>query len=159
MLKTLLFLMIVSTTLIAAPVKNEPYLNVFSWMQQNGHPKTSITDFVKIWKELKKYPNKKLLLAIMKVESNFYKKAISKKKAKGLMQIHPIHVKDLKKLRIIKREEDLYKISNNIKAGNYVLTLYKGNLFRYSGGSPSYKMKVLNALKELKDLKETNEKQ
>lgn len=65
-----------------------------------------------------------LLLALFKTESEFYPKATSRIGAKGLGQITSIWVPDLKKAGIIKKESDLYNPVCNIKATEYVITVY-----------------------------------
>ena len=109
-----------------------------------------------IIKEVSKYKNKKLLLAMIEVESNFNREAISKKNAKGLLQIRPsVWHKELKKQGIVEKHSDYFTIKKNIKAGNYILMKYqkkyKGDnkkaLRAYSGGSKNYYKKVMEKIK------------
>jgi soluble lytic murein transglycosylase len=106
--------------------------------------------------EVSKYKNKNLLMAMIEVESNFNRKAISKKGAVGLLQIRPsVWHKELKEQRIIKEFQDYFTIEKNIKAGNYILVKYqkkyKGDnkkaLYYYSGKSKNYYKKVMEKIK------------
>ena len=99
-----------------------------------------------------------LINAIIKVESNFNHKAISKKKAYGLMQVrYSVWKDELKKRGIIKTKQDLFSKKKNIEAGTFILNHYllKNNndlrkaLHKYSGGANNYYEKVMaNLLKE-----------
>ncbi|NVJ65112.1 MAG: transglycosylase SLT domain-containing protein [Gammaproteobacteria bacterium] len=92
-----------------------------------------------------------MVLAIMEVESNFDRYALSVAYARGLMQIMPFWKKE-----IGKPEDDLFDMETNIKYGCYIYKLYlkyeKGNttlaLGRYNGsrGKMKYPRKVYNAL-------------
>lgn len=97
-----------------------------------------------------------LILAIIKVESNFDENAKSPKNARGLMQIRKIVLKDLKMLI---NHKELYNSETNIKIG----TLYLAKLIKrfnsvekalnyYNSGSikrTSYSKKVLRVYNEL----------
>lgn len=102
-----------------------------------------------------KYPNPKEILSIIMVESSFRQYAISKKGAKGLMQIHPIWIDKLKDEKIIKDEEEIFDINKNIKAGNYILSYYKSKtktfkkaLLKYNGGGKNYPNKIIKEMKK-----------
>ncbi len=92
-----------------------------------------------------------MVLAIMEVESNFDRYALSVAYARGLMQIMPFWKKE-----IGKPEDDLFDMETNIKYGCYIYKLYlkyeKGNttlaLGRYNGsrGKMKYPRKVYKAL-------------
>ncbi len=94
-----------------------------------------------------------MVLAIMEVESNFDRYALSVAYARGLMQIMPFWIKE-----IGKPEDDLFDIETNIKYGCYIYKLYlkyeKGNttlaLGRYNGsrGKMKYPRKVYAALRK-----------
>lgn len=93
---------------------------------------------------------------MIEVESNFKRKAVSNKNAKGLLQIRPsVWHEELKKQGIIEKHFDYFSIKKNIKAGNYILTKYqkkyKGDnkkaLHAYSGGSKNYYKKVMGKIK------------
>lgn len=102
-----------------------------------------------------KYPNPKELLSIIKIESGFRQYVISKKGARGLMQIHPIWDNELKEKGIIKEERDIFNIEKNIKAGHYILTYYKSKtksfrkaLLKYNGGGKNYPNKIIKEMKK-----------
>ncbi|WP_251359495.1 transglycosylase SLT domain-containing protein [Kangiella sp. TOML190] len=92
-----------------------------------------------------------MVLAIMEVESNFDRYALSVAYARGLMQIMPFWKKE-----IGQPEDDLFDMETNIKYGCYIYKLYlkyeKGNttlaLGRYNGsrGKMKYPKKVYRAL-------------
>ncbi len=92
-----------------------------------------------------------LVLAVIQVESNFRKYAISRVGARGLMQIMPFWLDE-----IGKPDDDLFDIQTNLRFGCTILKHYlnkeKGNLTRalgrYNGslGSYKYPKKVYRAL-------------
>ncbi len=92
-----------------------------------------------------------IVLAIIQVESNFDKYAISTAGARGLMQIMPFWLKE-----IGKEDDNLFHIRTNLRFGCTILRYYldkeKGNitraLARYNGslGSYRYTTKVFRAL-------------
>lgn len=92
-----------------------------------------------------------LVLAVIQVESNFRKYAISRVGARGLMQIMPFWLDE-----IGKPGDDLFDIQTNLRFGCTILKHYlnkeKGNLTRalgrYNGslGSYRYPRKVYKAL-------------
>lgn len=94
-----------------------------------------------------------MVLAIMEVESNFDRYAVSVAYARGLMQIMPFWKKE-----IGKPEDNLFDMETNIKYGCYIYKLYlkyeKGNttlaLGRYNGsrGKMKYPRKVYKALRQ-----------
>lgn len=93
-----------------------------------------------------------LVLAIMEVESNFDRYALSVANARGLMQIMPFW-----KDEIGHQEDSLFDMETNVRYGCYILKLYldmeKGNLTyalgRYNGsrGRAKYPNKVYAALR------------
>lgn len=94
-----------------------------------------------------------LVLAIMEVESNFDRYALSVANARGLMQIMPFWKKE-----IGHPNDSLFDIETNIRYGCYILKLYidreKNNLTyalgRYNGsrGRAKYPNKVYAALRK-----------
>lgn len=98
-----------------------------------------------------------LVLAICLVESNYNPRAVSNKGAMGLMGIMPgVWLDELKAQGILGKKEDLYKISNNIAAGSYVLERYisktrdiRHALIRYEGGDSWYATRVLKAMRKI----------
>lgn len=93
-----------------------------------------------------------LVLAIMEVESNFDRYALSVANARGLMQIMPFW-----KDEIGHQKDSLFDMETNVRYGCYILKLYldmeKGNLTyalgRYNGsrGRAKYPNKVYAALR------------
>ncbi len=113
-------------TLIYDKPKTEVLIKTYEdklveWVYNNSKV-TSKEDCVEIVKEalLTKHPF--LVLSIFRPESNFNPKAISNKDCKGLGQIHPIHTDSLIENKIISSVRDLYQISNNVKATDYVIS-------------------------------------
>jgi len=93
----------------------------------------------------------KLLLAIAKVESNYYKYAISKSGAYGIMQVIPVWHKDkILEARRITGNPEVFNIDTNIYLGARVIKdcmdkhgkLNKA-LLCYSGQTPGYDKKVI----------------
>ncbi len=94
--------------------------------------------------------NPQLVLAVMEVESNFDKFAISKAGARGLMQVMPFWRDE-----IGKEDDNLFDIETNIRYGCAILSIYLEKerkrmapaLARYNGsyGSGKYPSLVLNA--------------
>lgn len=92
-----------------------------------------------------------LVLAVIQVESNFDRFAISKSGARGLMQVMPFWLKELGQ-----PEDNLFEIQTNLRFGCTILSYYleseKGNitraLARYNGsrGSYRYPQKVFRAM-------------
>jgi soluble lytic murein transglycosylase-like protein len=92
-----------------------------------------------------------LVLALINVESNFDRFAISSAGARGLMQIMPFWLDE-----IGRPEDNLFDINTNLRFGCTILNIYlereKGNMFRalarYNGsvGKSWYPQRVFNAL-------------
>jgi hypothetical protein len=118
-----------------------------------AHPKAKDDDIYYIVNHVMQKKNPLLLISIIQTESSFLKTAVSKHRAVGLMQIRPnVWMKELKKEfpDDIRTPKDLFKISTNIDAGEFILNKYieetgslKKALVKYSGGSRSYANKVL----------------
>jgi soluble lytic murein transglycosylase-like protein len=94
-----------------------------------------------------------LVLAVIQIESNFDRWAISHAGAQGLMQIMPFWLDEIGKVN-----DNLFHIRTNLRFGCTILKYYldkeKGDLVRglarYNGslGSTRYPDKVLNALSD-----------
>jgi len=94
-----------------------------------------------------------LVLALIDVESQFRKYAVSRAGARGLMQVMPFWLKE-----IGGSGQDLFPERTNLRYGCTILRYYldreHGNLYnalgRYNGslGQPAYPNKVLHAWKE-----------
>jgi soluble lytic murein transglycosylase-like protein len=91
-----------------------------------------------------------LVLAVIQIESNFRKYAVSRSGARGYMQVMPFWV------GLVGRQGDnLFSLRNNLRYGCVILKYYldreKGNLFRalsrYNGslGKPEYPNMVIGA--------------
>jgi|GEM_PF-5717675 len=92
-----------------------------------------------------------VILHIIRVESNYNAKAVSKKGAIGLCQIMPVWIPELKKAGIIESKQCLFDPEKNKKAGRFVLSYYlmrnKGDfkkaLVDYSNNTKDYYEKVV----------------
>lgn len=91
-----------------------------------------------------------LVLALIQVESNFRKYAVSNAGARGYMQVMPFWVEE-----IGAKDQDLFQLRTNLRYGctilRYYLDVEKGDLFRalgrYNGslGQPDYPQRVSRA--------------
>ena len=128
---------------------------ILEWMKENSRmPEHVLT---KIYHVAMNSVNADLVLAICLVESNFNPHVESEKGAIGLMGIMPsVWLGELQAQGIVKGKEDLYKISNNIESGVYVLDRYlektknlRTALSRYAGGDSSYATRVLRMMNKI----------
>ena len=96
-----------------------------------------------------------LLVGLIEVESQFKPWAISKKDARGLMQVMPFWIKKKKEIGMdLKSKYDLHDISTNIKAGIQVFKYHlkeadndiNQGLYLYVGKDRTYANKVFNAM-------------
>ncbi len=94
-----------------------------------------------------------LVLALIEIESNFNKYAISTAQARGYMQVMPFWVKE-----IGVPQQNLFHMQTNLRYGctilrHYLVDVERGNLYRalgrYNGslGKPKYPNLVLKALR------------
>ena len=94
-----------------------------------------------------------LLLAVIAVESNFDRFAVSVVGAKGLMQVLPSQHRDL-----VQRTSDLTDASTNVSIGSTILRDYieasdgdvHDALVRYSGGARGYARRVSDRMSVIK---------
>jgi hypothetical protein len=136
-------------------VKDEPKEAVLQWMKENSDMPEQV--LAKVYQAAARTGNRDLILAICLVESNFNPHAISEKGAIGLMGVMPgVWLEELRKEGIVQEREDLYKISDNIEAGAYVLATYLSEtndlrkaLIRYVGGASWYAARVMKAQKKI----------
>ena len=95
-----------------------------------------------------------LIVGIMEVESQFKPWLVSKKDARGLMQVMPFWVKNQKVDLGLKSKYDLHDIGVNIKAGIAVFKIHlkeanndvNQGLYLYVGKDRTYANKVFNAM-------------
>lgn len=128
---------------------------ILGWMKENSEMPEQV--LMKIYNVAMNSVNADLILAICLVESNFNPHVESEMGAIGLMGIMPsVWLAELQAQGIVKVKEDLYKISNNIESGAYVLDRYlektnnlRAALSRYAGGDSSYATKVLRMMKKI----------
>ena len=66
-----------------------------------------------------------LIMAIIEVESSWRPEVVSPKGARGLMQIMPVWDNILRGAGIIDKVEDIFAISNNIRAGCWIFEGYR----------------------------------
>lgn len=93
-----------------------------------------------------------LLLAVIAVESNFDRFAVSVAGARGLMQVLPSQHKD-----VVLRLTDLNDASINVRIGSSILRGYveaaggdvHNALLRYSGGSRAYPRRVADSMNSI----------
>ncbi len=128
---------------------------VLQWMKENSAMPEHVLS--KIYSVALSSVNPDLVLAVCLAESNFNPHVESERGAIGLMGIMPdIWMDELRRNGIVREQEDLYLISNNINAGVYVLQRYlaKTNnlreaLSRYAGRDPEYAARVIRMLGEI----------
>ena len=136
-------------------VKDAGRRAVIRWMGENSAMSESVLS--DIYGIAANNVHTDLILAICLVESNYNPRAVSDKGAMGLMGIMPgIWLDELKAQGILGKKEDLYRISNNIAAGSYVIERYisrtrdiRHALIRYEGGDSWYAARVLKAMRKI----------
>ena len=95
-----------------------------------------------------------LIVGLIEVESQFKPWAVSKKDARGLMQVMPFWVNNKKANLGLKSKYDLHDVETNIKAGIAVFKVHLGEanndinqgLYLYVGKDNTYANKVFNAM-------------
>lgn len=113
--------------------------------------------------EIQKYSNEygvdpRVVLAIMRVESNFKSDATSKVNAKGLMQVLPDTAKHVAKLLNIDANSiDLNDPETNIKIGTYYIKYLMKNFSNMDTVYAAYNGGIGNANTWLKDAKYSND--
>lgn len=113
--------------------------------------------------EIQKYSNEygvdpKVVLAIMRVESNFKSDAVSKVNAKGLMQVLPDTAKHVAKLLNINvNSVDLNDPETNVKFGTYYLKYLMQNFSNMDTVYAAYNGGIGNVNTWLKDSKYSND--
>jgi soluble lytic murein transglycosylase-like protein len=130
-------------------------LVILQWMKKHSEMPEQVLS--KVYSVAMNNVNADLVLAICLVESNFNPNVESEKGAMGLMGIMPdVWLEELKTRGIVREQDDLFRISNNINSGIYVLGRYlartnnvKEALIRYAGGDPAYAGRVLQILGEI----------
>ncbi|MEB3028292.1 dephospho-CoA kinase [Parvimonas micra] len=113
--------------------------------------------------EIQKYSNEygvdpKVVLAIMRVESNFESDAVSKVNAKGLMQVLPDTAKHVAKLLNVNvNSVDLNDPETNVKFGTYYLKYLMQNFSNMDTVYAAYNGGIGNVNTWLKDSKYSND--
>ena len=113
--------------------------------------------------EIQKYSNEygvdpKVVLAIMRVESNFKSDAVSKVNAKGLMQVLPDTAKHVAKLLHVNvNSVDLNDPETNVKFGTYYLKYLMQNFSNMDTVYAAYNGGIGNVNTWLKDSKYSND--
>lgn len=113
--------------------------------------------------EIQKYSNEygvdpKVVLAIMRVESNFKSDAVSKVNAKGLMQVLPDTAKHVAKLLNVNvNSVDLNDPETNVKFGTYYLKYLMQNFSNMDTVYAAYNGGIGNINTWLKDSKYSND--
>lgn len=113
--------------------------------------------------EIQKYSNEygvdpKVVLAIMRVESNFKSDAVSKVNAKGLMQVLPDTAKHVAKLLNVNvNSVDLNDPETNVKFGTYYLKYLMQNFSNMDTVYAAYNGGIGNVNTWLKDSKYSND--
>ncbi len=95
-----------------------------------------------------------LIVGLIEVESHFKPWAVSKKGARGLMQVMPFWVKNKKADLGLKSKFDLHDIGTNIEAGIKIFKIHleeakndiNQGLYLYVGKDKTYADKVFNAM-------------
>ena len=108
------------------PSDNKKY-KLISRERNKSNKTLSKYDFSNLIREIaNKYRvDKNLIKAIIKTESNFDSKAVSKKGAKGLMQIMPGKAYELNIINIFNPQQN---VEGGVKHFKYLLDKYEGNL-------------------------------
>ncbi|MDY6861792.1 MAG: transglycosylase SLT domain-containing protein [Thermodesulfobacteriota bacterium] len=108
------------------PSGNKKY-TLFIKERDTSNNKFSKSDFSSLIKKFanKYMVNENLVKAIIKAESNFNSEAVSKKGAKGLMQLMPGKANELNVRNVFNPSQN---IEGGVKHFKYLLDKYKGNL-------------------------------
>jgi soluble lytic murein transglycosylase-like protein len=129
-----------------------------NWVMEHADSRVTRTQAERIVAEVYKTEHPMLLLAIFKKESQFWPRAKSYADCRGLGQVNPIHLAELKAAGIVRDIDDLYRIGPNVRASDFVLrqklAMAKGNNLKafdlyLSERSESYRAAVVDAYVEL----------
>ena len=133
-----------------------------AFVKENKHGKTTDREAERIVNACMKTHDPLFYLSLIKTESSYYPKAVSRVGAIGLGQVmYSVHHKDLKRKGIIRSKQDLFHIENNVKASEHVYSNYldesngshRKALARYLGcHSNSYINKTLETYRHLKKI-------
>lgn len=149
-------LTMVNTTAYSNYKSNADWKSSYVEYIQYSNPKVTDKEAREIVLSTLKWANKykldeKLILAVAKVESNYYNHAISASGAYGIMQVIPVWHKD--KIKDAKKETgnpEIFNINTNIYLGARVLkdcvdrtTGLSKALLCYAGNTSGYDQKVL----------------
>jgi len=136
------------------------YVEYITDNSNNTHTQAQkIVEAIQHWSS-KYQVDEKLILAVAKVESNFYKHAISESGAMGVMQVIPSWHKDkIKDARASLGNPEVFNINTNIYLGTRILKDCLSRFIKvskalmcYSGNTKGYDTKVLNTYEQIKKL-------
>lgn len=133
-----------------------------AFVKENKYGKTTNQEAERIVNACMKTHDPLLYLSLIKTESSYYPRAVSKVGARGLGQVmYSVHHKDLKRKGIISTKEDLFNIEKNVRASEHVYSNYleesngshQKALAKYLGcHSKSYIRKTLETYSHLKKI-------
>ena len=135
---------------------------LLAFVKENKYGKTTDAEAKRIVDACLKTHDPLIYLSLIKTESSYYPRAVSKVGARGLGQVmYSVHHKDLKRKGIISTKEDLFNIEKNVRASEHVYSNYleesngshQKALAKYLGcHSRSYINKTLKTYSQLKKI-------